>query len=461
MPDHFLLNNQYSKELYHSYAKQLPIVDFHNHLPPEQISADQQFDTITDVWLGGDHYKWRLMRANGIHEHYITGDATKKEKFMAWAETVPNTLGNPLFHWTHMELKHFFQIDEMLSPSNAEGVWVRANEQLRHESMSARNLLLNNKVEFVGTTDDPADDLAHHESLQKEGFLVKVSPSFRPDSALAIESDGFMDWVSRLEQSSGVSVSNYGAFLDALQGRIHYFDKRGCRASDHGLNVMVYEDATEEQVGVIFDKRRNGEALSVKEVAQFKTYTLQRLAEWYSEKGWVMQLHLGPLRNNNSRMYERLGKDSGFDSIGDRLVAEPLSRFMDCLEREGNLPKTILYCLNPRDYYILATMAGNFQDGSMPGKIQLGTAWWFNDHVDGMEKQMSILANTGLIKHFVGMLTDSRSFLSFSRHDYFRRILCNLLGSWVEKGSVPPDMNLLRQYVEDICYTNARTYFNL
>ncbi|WP_163526985.1 glucuronate isomerase [Halobacillus ihumii] len=459
--DDFLLENKYAQELYHDYAKDLPIIDYHNHLPPSEIAEDKQFPSISDVWLAGDHYKWRLMRANGIDEKYISGSASDKEKFKAWAETVPNTLGNPLYHWTHLELLRFFNIKELLNKDSAEEIWNTTNEKLADNSMSTRNLLQNSKVEFVGTTDDPTDDLAHHTSLKQEKFSVEVAPSFRPDKALDIEAVTFGDWVKKLREASGIDISDYASFLSALSNRVDYFEERGCRASDHSIEVMFFKEASEEDAQGIYAKKINGHSLTPDEVEQYKTYTLQFLASQYKEKNWVMQFHLGALRNNNTKMLRQAGTDSGFDSMGDRLLAQPLSNFLDSLEVSDILPKTVLYCLNPRDNYILATMAGNFQDGSVPGKIQFGTAWWYNDHINGMENQMEILANVGLIKHFVGMLTDSRSFLSFSRHEYFRRILANLFGKWVEKGIVPADMDLLGSYIEDISYYNARRYLNL
>ncbi len=459
--DDFLLENKYAQELYHDYAKDLPIIDYHNHLPPSEIAEDKQFPSISDVWLAGDHYKWRLMRANGIDEKYISGSASDKEKFKAWAETVPNTLGNPLYHWTHLELLRFFNIKELLNKDSAEEIWNTTNEKLADNSMSTRNLLQNSKVEFVGTTDEPTDDLAHHTSLKQEKFSVEVAPSFRPDKALDIEAVTFGDWVKKLQEASGTDISDYASFLSALSNRVNYFEERGCRASDHSIEVMFFKEASEEDAQDIFAKKINGHPLTPDEMEQYKTYTLQFLASQYKEKNWVMQFHLGALRNNNTKMLRQAGTDSGFDSMGDRLLAQPLSNFLDSLEVSDILPKTVLYCLNPRDNYILATMAGNFQDGSVPGKIQFGTAWWYNDHINGMENQMEILANVGLIKHFVGMLTDSRSFLSFSRHEYFRRILANLFGKWVEKGIVPADMDLLGSYIEDISYYNARRYLNL
>ncbi len=457
----FLLSNDYARELYHQYAKDLPIIDYHNHLPPSEINSNRKFKNISEIWLEGDHYKWRLLRANGIEEKFITGEATAKEKFMKWAQTVPNTIGNPLYHWTHIELLRYFEIDELLNEESAKKIWDTANERLKDESMYAQNLLIKSKVEFVGTTDDPTHDLSFHASIKKSDFPIMVAPSFRPDNALDIQSETFNDWLVKLEEVTGINVDKFYSFLEALSKRIEYFNDHGCRASDHGINVMFYEEGSEKEVADIYEKSRRGCVLTEKEVQQFKTYTLQFLAEKYYEMNWAMQFHLGPLRNNNTKMYKQIGPDSGFDSIGDQLLADPLSKFLDSLEIKNRLPKTILYSLNPRDNYILATIAGNFQDSSIPGKVQFGTAWWYNDHIDGMKNQMSILSNVGLIKHFIGMLTDSRSFLSFSRHEYFRRVLCNLLGKWVENGTIPPDISLLGRYVEDISYNNTKRYFNL
>ncbi|ELK48446.1 glucuronate isomerase [Halobacillus sp. BAB-2008] len=461
LTDDFLLTTAYAKELYHDYARDMPIIDFHNHLPPQEVADDSSFETITDVWLSGDHYKWRLMRANGIKEHFITGNASKKEKFDAWAETVPNTLGNPLFQWTQMELKNYFGIHDFLSPETADDIWERTNAALKEKSMSVRSLLAKDRVEFLGTTDDPTDDLSAHQWIAKEQLDVKVAPSFRPDQALNIAGAGFISWTEKLGEVVDENLNTYKDFLTALSNRIEYFDHHGCRASDHGLNRMFYEESTEAEVERIYQKRLNGGVLTDLEVEKYQTRTLLHLAADYSKRGWVMQLHIGPLRNNNTKMLEAIGRDSGYDSIGDAPLADALSRFLDSLEYEDTLPKTVLFGLNPRDNYILATMAGNFQDGSVPGKVQFGTAWWFNDHIDGMEDQMKILANVGLIRHFIGMLTDSRSFLSFSRHEYFRRILCNLLGRWMEEGRVPADSKWLGSYVQDISYYNAKRYFNL
>lgn len=459
--DDFLLYNETAKELYHQTAKKLPIIDYHNHLNQYEILENKNYANLAEVWLGGDHYKWRAMRANGISEDYITGNKDDYEKFLAWAKTVPNTLGNPLYHWTHLELLRYFEIDELLNEDSAPKIWNEANEKLASPEMSARSLLLNKNVEFVGTTDDPVDDLKAHKKLSEEDFGITVSPSFRPDKGLAIEKEEFNSWVEKLEEATNRSIENYDTFLQALSERVDYFDEHGCRSSDHGINVMFYEEATKDEVNNIFQKRRKGETLNEKEVDRFKTYTLVALGEMYADKGWVMQLHINPLRNNSTRMFNKLGPDTGFDSIGDQLLAYPLSRLLDAMDVNDKLPKTVLYSLNARDNNVLAAMAGNFQTDEIPGKVQFGTAWWFNDTIDGMEDQMRTLANIGLISNFIGMLTDSRSFLSFPRHEYFRRILCNLFGKWVEEGKAPKDMKLLQSYVRKICYENAKRYFAL
>lgn len=459
--DDFLLYNETAKELYHNTAKDLPIIDYHNHLKQEEILQDKNFADIADIWLGGDHYKWRAMRANGVHEDYITGNKSGYEKFMKWAETVPNTFGNPLYHWTHLELLRYFDIDELLDEKSAPAIWEETNEKLQTPDLSVRSLLKKDKVEFVGTTDDPTDSLEHHIALKEEGFDITVSPSFRPDKGLFIEREDFLPWVEKLSEVTDSSIDNYDAFLAAFEKRVNYFDEHGCKSSDHGIDVMFYEDATKEEVEKIFAKRLHGESLTEVEMEKFKTYTLLFLGELYAEKGWAMQLHLGALRNNNKRMFKLLGPDTGFDSIGDLLIANKVANFLGALEENDKLPKTILYSLNAKDYDVLASMAGNFQSSEVPGKVQFGTAWWFNDTIDGMEDQMKTLANIGLISNFIGMLTDSRSFLSFTRHEYFRRILCNLLGTWVEENKVPRDMDLLEKYVRNICYENAKRYFGI
>ncbi|WP_449539056.1 glucuronate isomerase [Ferdinandcohnia sp. Marseille-Q9671] len=459
--DDFLLYNDVAKELYHNVAKHLPIIDYHNHLNQVEILENKNFDNLSEIWLGGDHYKWRLMRANGITEDFITGNKPDYEKYLAWAKTVPNTLGNPLYHWTHLELLRYFDIDDLLDETTAPAIWEKANKKLASPEMSVRSIFEKFNVEFVGTTDDPTDDLASHIKLKDEGYKVNVSPSFRPDKGITIEKDDFVAWIEKLGQVTNQTIENYETFLRALSSRVDYFDEHGCKSSDHGLSFLFYEEATKEEVSAIFDKKLKGDQLSQKEVDQFKTYTLVTLGELYAEKGWVMQLHIGATRNNNTRMFNILGPDAGFDSIGDIMIAQKLSRLLDALDVQDKLPKTVLYSLNSNDNNVLAAMAGNFQGSGIPGKVQFGTAWWFNDTIDGMEDQMRTLANMGSISNFIGMLTDSRSFLSFTRHEYFRRILCNILGTWVEQGKAPRDMALLEKYVRGICYENAKRYFSI
>lgn len=456
----FLLYNETGKELFHQTAKDLPIIDYHNHLSQDAVYEDKNY-SLFEIWLSGDHYKWRAMRANGVDESYITGDRPDYDKFLKWAETVPNAFGNPLYHWTHLELLKYFGIDELLDGKSAPAIWEEANRQLARPGLSVRSILKKDKVEFLGTTDDPTDDLETHAKLAEEGFECKVAPSFRPDKGLKIEQEEFISWTAKLGKAAGISIDGYEDFLQALKIRVDHFDRKGCRASDHGIEVMFYEEAGLEEVKRIFRRRMDGESLSLKEDDQFKTYTMLELGAMYAEKGWAMQLHLGARRNNNRRMFEKLGPDTGYDSIGDLLIADKLAGLLSELDSRGELPKTILYSLNAKDYNVLASMAGNFQNAEIPGKLQFGTAWWFNDTIDGMEDQMKTLANIGLISNFIGMLTDSRSFLSFSRHDYFRRILCNLLGSWVEEQKLPKDMALLEKYVRGICYENAKRYFSI
>ncbi|MHA6253154.1 glucuronate isomerase [Oceanobacillus sp. CAU 1775] len=455
--DDFLLYNDVARDLYHNSAKDLPIFDCHNHLSPNYISEDKKFNNLSEIWLAGDHYKWRAMRANGIDESYITGDKDDYDKFIAWSKTVPKAIGNPLYHWTHLELLRYFDIDTLLNEESADEIWEEANHKLK--KYSTRDLLEKQKVTFLGTTDDPLDDLQDHISLKEENYSINVSPSFRPDKGLKIELEDFTDWVEKLARVTNNSIDSYDKFLLAFSERVDYFDKNDCRSSDHGLDTMFYEEGTKAEVDEIFVKRLKNEKLTSKEIDQFKTYTLLRLGELYHEKGWAMQLHIGALRNNNTKMFKLLGPDTGFDSIGDLQIANKLSKFLDALETQSKLPKTVLYSLNANDNKVLAAMAGNYQGSEIAGKVQFGTAWWFNDTLDGMEDQIKTLANIGLISNFIGMLTDSRSFLSFPRHEYFRRLLCNIFGTWVEEGKAPKDMKLLEKYITDICYENAKHYF--
>ncbi len=456
----FLLQNSFAEELYHDFAAKMPIIDYHNHLPPEEIAQNKIFNSITQVWIDGDHYKWRAMRTFGIDEKYITGTATDEEKFHKWAEVVPHTMRNPLFHWTHMELSHYFGIDQLLSKDNAQQVYEETTRKLSTEAYSCQNLLTKMNVEALCTTDDPIDDLKHHQNLAKSDFGTKVSTSFRPDKAIHIDNKGFNAYVDLLEGIVDFSIKSYDDLCQALSKRIMYFETNGCKVSDHSLSQLYAEEYTASEVDLIFKKRREGHKIDVHESRKFKSAVLQFLAEMYHSKKWVQQFHLGAMRNNNSRMLNSLGTDSGGDSIGDLSQAYVLSKFLDRLDSEDKLAKTIIYNLNPADNEVMASMIGNFNDGSIKGKIQWGSAWWFLDQKDGMTKQLNTLSNLGLISCFIGMLTDSRSFLSFPRHDYFRRILCNLFGEEIEKGELPNDIPWIGKMIQGISYNNAKEYFN-
>jgi glucuronate isomerase len=454
----FLLETETARDLYHSFAKTQPILDYHCHLPPDRIAADHRFATLTEIWLNGDHYKWRAMRSNGVSEKFCTGDASDFEKFSAWASTVPRTLRNPLYHWTHLELKNPFGVRRPLDPNSAREIYDACNALLTQREFSTQGLLRRFNVLVVCSTDDPADSLEHHQSFARsEGSRhMRLYPTFRPDKALAVEEPpAFNAWLERLEQAAGTSITTYEELLHA------FFHENGCRLSDHGLETAYAEDYGLSEVRDAFAKARAGRELSALETAKYKSALLHELGVMDHEKGWVQQFHLGALRNNNTRMKRLLGPDTGFDSIGDFEMARPLAKFLDRLDQGDRLAKTILYNLNPRDNDLFATMIGNFQDGSVPGKLQFGSAWWFLDQLDGMHKQLDALSNMGLLARFVGMLTDSRSFLSYSRHEYFRRLLCNLLGHDVRRGLVPDDRALLGGLVMDICFRNARAYFEL
>jgi len=455
----FLLQTDTAETLYHNYVKDLPIIDYHNHLSPEEVATDKEYRSITEVWLQGDHYKWRAMRANGINEKYTTGDATDKEKFMQWASTVPNTLRNPLYHWTHLELQRYFGITELLSSTNAEDIYDECNRQLKNKTHHAQGLLSQMKVEVICTTDEPADSLEHHMAYATKDKSMALLPTFRPDKYLVANADSFKDAIRKLEIVQGADINTYDDLLDALKSRIDFFHENGCRLSDHGLSHL-YKSKSSHDLDSIVTKAKNGEGVSDDEQAYFAERIMTELAKVYTEKGWTMQLHLGAIRNNNSRLLNQVGADVGCDSIGDYAHAETLSHFLNGLDKESKLPKTILYNLNPRDNELFATMAGNFNDGKTAGKVQWGSAWWFLDQKDGMEQQINALSNMGLLGQFVGMLTDSRSFLSFPRHEYFRRILCNLIGNDVVNGELPNDEELLGQFVSNICYHNAQKYFN-
>ncbi|MBA0035972.1 glucuronate isomerase [Pantoea sp. BIGb0393] len=463
MSEDFLLDTEFARRLYHDYAKDQPIFDYHCHLPPQQIADNYRFTNLYDIWLKGDHYKWRAMRANGVPETLCTGDASDREKFNAWARTVPHTIGNPLYHWTHLELRRPFGItDVLLNEQSADVIWQQCNELLAQDAFSARGIMQQMNVKMVGTTDDPLDDLQHHRKLaQDSSFGVKVLPSWRPDKAFNIELESFLPWIQRLEQVADVSVQRFDDLRRALSQRLDHFAAHGCKISDHALDVVVFAEADEATLDAILARRLQGAAPSTEETAQFKSAVLVWLGSEYARRGWAQQYHIGALRNANRRQFDILGPDVGFDSINDAPLAIPLARLLDAQNRNNALPKTILYCVNPRDNEVLATMAGNFQGEGEPGKMQFGSAWWFNDQLDGMQRQMTQLAQIGLLSRFVGMLTDSRSFLSYTRHEYFRRLLCQMIGNWVERGEAPADEALLGQMVQNISFNNARDYFGI
>lgn len=462
MCDNFLLQNEVAVKLYHNFAKEMPIYDYHCHLNPKEIAENKRYRNITDIWLGGDHYKWRAMRSNGVDERYITGDADDKEKFMKWAETIENCIGNPLYHWTHLELKKYFGINELLSRETAEDIWIKCNELLAKDEFRAKELIMKSNVKVICTTDDPVDTLEYHALIAKDyNFDVKVLPAFRPDKAFNIDKETFFPWLKELSKVESKEINSFEKLTKALENRINFFDKMGCKISDHALDPPVYEESTLEELEEIFSKKIKGNDITKLEIDKFKTAVMTFLAKEYNKRDWIMQLHMCTRRNNNTRMYNTLGADTGFDTIADYLYIESLAKFMDSLDSTDELPKTILYTLNPRDNEALGTLIGCFQGGGVPGKIQFGSGWWFNDQKDGMIRQMIALGNLGLLSRFVGMLTDSRSFLSYTRHEYFRRILCNLIGQWVEDGEAPEDYKLLGEMVQNICYTNAENYFGI
>ncbi|MBS4212316.1 glucuronate isomerase [Neobacillus rhizophilus] len=460
LDNHFLLNTETAKGLYETAAQGLPIFDFHCHLNPQEVWENKPYRSITEVWLGGDHYKWRAMRMHGIGERFITGDADDWEKFAAWAETVPHLIGNPLYHWTHMELKMFFGIEKVLSPETAREIFDECNEKLEKPEFMPRAFIERSNVKFIGTTDDPVSTLEYHQLLKKdETFKAIIAPTFRPDGALFIERPTFKTWLESLSEVSGIKVDSLDSFLQALKQRVDFFHENGGRASDHDIQKMEYVQTTKEEISPIFDKRFNGEELNEEEITLYRAFLLTELGKMYAEKQWVMQLHMGAMRSNNTKMKNLLGPDTGFDSVGETNFAEGISRFLDALDVQNALPRTVLFNLNQKDNVVLAGMMGNFYEEGIPGKVQFGSGWWFLDHIDGMERQMKDLANVGLLSHFIGMLTDSRSFLSYARHDYFRRILCNILGEWVERGLAPNNQEFMEQMVRNIGYHNAEKYF--
>ncbi|MBE0700840.1 MAG: glucuronate isomerase [Acholeplasmataceae bacterium] len=458
--DDFLLHSEIAKKLYHTYASKMPIIDYHCHLDPKEIYQNKKFRNLFDVWLTGDHYKWRLMRANGVTEDLITGQNTSDiDKFRKWAETVPLLLGNPLYHWTHFELKRYFDIDTLLSLKTADQIYHHANEMLK--KMSVRDMISKSNVETICTTDDPIDSLEWHEKLANDStFNAKVIPAFRPDKAVNIDISWFNDWILDLSKVTGYPIRDLSSLKRALKERVEYFHNHGCRLSDHALDVILYTESTEEEVNQIFIKALNLESLTRVDIKKYKGYLMVYLGQLYHTYGWVQQYHIGALRNVSSRMFHALGPDTGFDAINDGSIAEPLQKLLDALDATGQLPKTIIYTLNPRDFEVAITLMQAFQGDGIPGKIQFGSSWWFLDTIEGMTKQIKALSNNGLLARFVGMLTDSRSFLSYSRHEYFRRLICDIIGDEVRLGYFPEDYELLGKMVQDIAYGNAKHYFN-
>lgn len=460
--DDFLLNNPTARLLYNQYAKVQPLLDYHNHLSPKDIAEDRIFENLTHIWIEGDHYKWRSMRANGVDEKYITGDASDLEKFKKWAETVPYTLRNPLYHWTHMELKAYFGIEELLNEHNAESIYEKCSSLIRTPEFSVRNLLRKMNVKVVGTTDDPTDDLSYHQKIIDDQFEITVVPTFRPDKAVNIEnSTEFIHWISKLEKTIGYSITTFDSFVEAIQSRHDFFHTMGCRVSDHGHGTYYAENFTQEEVASIFDKAKKGKALNNLEIDKYKSAMLIKLALMNNEKSWTQQFHVGAIRNNNSRMNLKLGPDNGFDSIGSPNNAEKMARYFDTLNSAYGLSKTIVYNLNSSESEMVASMVANFNEGPIPGKMQYGAAWWFLDQKQGIENQLNVLSNFGLLSRFIGMVTDSRSFLSFPRHDYFRRILCTIIGEEIHEGLLPNDIPMVGKMIENICYYNALNYLNL
>jgi glucuronate isomerase len=458
--DDFLLSTKSAQRLYHEFAESHGIIDYHCHLPPNDIAENRQFNNLFEILLEGDHYKWRALRANGVAERFCTGDASPEEKFKAWAATVPHTLGNPLYHWTHLELVRYFGITELLNERSADRIWKTANEQLATPQLTTQGILKRFRVETVCTTDDPADDLGHHIAFAKSGMSTRVLPTFRPDASLAVHRAEFFNaWLNRLRSAAGIDIRKLDDLLAALVQRLDFFHAQGCRLSDHGLDYCPASACSEKEAGAIFAKAIAGQPVTAEEQTQYASFIMLFLGRQYAKRSWTMQLHLGALRNNNSRLFRTIGPDKGFDSIGDFPQAVTLSRFLDSLDNENKLPRTILYNNNPIDNYVFATMIGNFQDGTIAGKVQFGSGWWYLDQKEGMEWQMKALANLGLLSRFVGMVTDSRSFMSYPRHEYFRRTLCNLLGSQIDAGEIPADFELVGSMVRGICHDNAQSYF--
>ncbi len=459
MDKDFLLETPTAQKLYHEFAEHQPIIDYHCHLPPEQIATNKQFRNITEIWLGGDHYKWRFMRSSGVTEDFMTGNQPDQEKFRKFCEVLPMGIGNPLYHWSHLELQRYFGTKTLVSGATADELWNLCNEKLAKPEMSARNLMVNSNVKAVCTTDDPIDDLANHKAIAADGFQVKVLPTFRPDKSFNIDRAGFQDYIPKLAAAAGIAINTFGDLTKALDKRLDHFAAHGCKLSDHAIDIAFFETATESELTAILAKAMANTPVTKLEADKFKTGVVLHLGREYAKRGWAMQLHIGAQRNNNTRMFNKMGPDTGWDSIADDLVSARIARLLDTLDGDDLLPKTILYCLNPIHNEVLATMLGNYQDGKMIGKMQFGSGWWFLDQKEGMIRQMTALALLGNLGAFVGMLTDSRSFLSYTRHDYFRRIMCNLIGGWVENGEYPQDWAQLQKIVEGICFKNAERYF--
>ena len=460
MDDNFLLQTEAAQQLYHNYAENMPILDYHCHINPQEIYEDRQFENITQVWLGGDHYKWRFMRSCGVDEKYITGDASDKEKFLKWAEVLGKAIGNPLFHWSHLELKKYFGYNGVLNKKTAEEVWELCNKKLAEPSMTVRNIIKQSNVTLICTTDDPVDSLEWHKKLAEDkSFDVQVLPAWRPDKAMNIEKVTYLDYMAQLEAASGMRIATFADLKKALCNRMDFFASMGCNVSDHALEYVMYAPATDDEIEAIFAKRLAGNGVSREEELKFKTAFMIFVGNEYARRNWVMQLHYGCKRDNNTPMFDRLGPDTGYDCINNYAPSSEMADYLNALNQKGNLPKTIIYSLNPNDNQAIGTILGCFQDSTAVAKIQQGSAWWFNDHKVGMQDQMTSLANLGNLSGFVGMLTDSRSFLSYTRHDYFRRILCNLIGGWVDNGEFPADYDTLEEIVKGICYNNAVAYF--
>lgn len=460
--DNFLLQGETAQKLYHNYAKKMPIIDYHCHIDCKEIYDNKRFDNITELWLSSDHYKWRIMRSNGIEEKYITGDASPRDKFQKFAEALPRCIGNPMYHWCHLELKNYFGYEGILNGDTAQEVWELTENKLKSDPLlSARGLVINSNVSMVGTTDDPTSDLKWHKALLNESFPVKICPSFRPDPALNIHKKGFTEYITKLSEVVGFSINTLEDVKRALSKRIEYFDANGCRASDHGLDYIMFSEMSDDKINNALTNALNGKAITKDEQEAYQTALLLHCAKEYKRLNWVMQIHFSCMRNPNTRCFETLGPDTGFDCIAVTDSCSPLFKIMDTLDKNYNLPKTILYSLNPADDQWIDSLIGAFQSAEFPSKIQHGSAWWFNDNKVGMENQLISLANLGILGNFIGMLTDSRSFLSYARHEYFRRILCNLIGFWIENGEYPNDLEFIGKLIQDICYNNAKQYFNL